>query len=63
MRIGVDIGGSLTKMVAINGDDRHFRLLEHTNAADVAADIGTLVTKWREQSPEHGRQDQKRHTA
>lgn len=39
MQIGVDVGGSLTKMVTISSGERQYRLLEHTDAAEVAASL------------------------
>lgn len=36
MRVGVDVGGSLTKVAVVSGEDRQFRLLEHTDAGRVA---------------------------
>lgn len=39
MRIGVDIGGSLTKIVTVSGGERQYRLLEHTDAKGVAASL------------------------
>ncbi len=36
MKTGVDIGGSLTKVVTIEGDERRYCLLEHTDASSVA---------------------------
>jgi pantothenate kinase len=36
LKTGVDIGGSLTKVVTIEGDERRYCLLEHTDASSVA---------------------------
>jgi len=39
MQIGVDIGGSLTKVVMVSSSERQYRLFEHTDAAGVAASL------------------------
>ncbi len=39
MQIGIDIGGSLTKVVTVSEGKRRYRLLEHNDAAEVAASI------------------------
>ena len=39
MQIGVDIGGSLTKIVTVSGGERQYRLLEHTAADGVARSL------------------------
>jgi len=51
MLIGVDIGGSLTKIVAIRNGVRDFKLLEHTNAAEVASDIQAIIESGQSRWP------------
>ncbi len=39
MQVGVDIGGSLTKIVTVVGGERQYTLLEHTDPAEIAASL------------------------
>lgn len=39
MQVGVDIGGSLTKIVTVAGGERQYTLLEHTDPAGIAASL------------------------
>ena len=39
MQIGIDVGGSLTKIVTVSDGERQYHLLEHTDAAEVAASL------------------------